>query len=307
MKSLLKVMLFLVLVLGLASFVTAQAQLRWVPYGVVTHRTITALDGQLHPLATNSDWDVNPTGAKTARFLTNIVVRGTTALADDPVVTFRPYVRSGGLTGSVGGAVAVTYTRPRLQNLTSVKVQKTVDDGANYTDYSAEAIDDNAGTVVDLDSLDTEANGDWVIVGTSVPFMGVAWDSTTPNGNAATIVVDYWDGDSWEALANAVDGTSDAGDTFGLDGQMTWDLPYTTGVLLWAPSTIETIEAYWARIDVSAALDADTTLAEMDILLPIQASIDLDVQGDAAFLALESYSSVTGTIVLSGTVKLSWR
>ncbi len=272
------------------------------PTTAVSHRTITALDGQIQPLASDASWDANIDRAKTARFFTDIVVRGTTALADDPVLTFRPYTRNGGSSGSVGGASTVTYTRPRLENLSSVKVQKTTDIGSSYTDYSSEATDDSAGTVVDLSSLDTIANGDWVVVGTSVPCMGVAWDSTTVNGNAATFAMTYWDGDSWESLSNGTDGTASGGATFAVDGQMTWDLPTD-----WATSELNSITAYWARIGVSAAMDADTTLAEMDVLLPIQASIDLEVLGDDALLRLESLSSVTGTIAYSGTVSLSWR
>ena len=275
----------------------------FLPGVVITHRTITALDGQIQPLAGDSSWDTNPTGAKTARFLTAVVVRGTTALADDPVLTFQPYVRSGGSTGSVGGATSVTYTRPRLENLSSVKVQKTVDDGVSYTDYSANVIDDSAGTVADFSSLDTLANGDWIIVGaTTSPIMGAAWDMTTLNATAATFTLQYWDGAAWQALANGTDGTLAAGATFGADGQMTWDMPTD-----WESSSLNSVTAYWARISVSAALDATTTAEELDLLFPIQASIDVDVQGDDVLLYLESLSSVTGTIAYSGSVALSWR
>ena len=297
-----KLALVLLLVAPWAWGQTTETNEVYEPGPVVAHRTITALDGEIQPLAGDSSWDANPSRAKTARFLTNIVVRATTALDDDPELTFRPYVRSGGSAGSVGGATTVAYTRPRLENLSTVKVQKTTDVGSTYTDYSAAAIDDSAGTVVDLSSLNTIANGDWVVVGTSVPCMGVAWDSTTANGNAATITTEYWDGDSWETLANETDGTASGGDTFAVDGQMTWDLPSD-----WATSSLNSITAYWARIGVSAAMDADTTLAEMDVLLPIQVSIDLDVQGDDALLYLESLSSVTGTIAYSGSVSITWR
>lgn len=290
-------------VLLLAFLVAGSADAQIVG-GVISHRTITALDGQIQPLADNALWDANPTRWKYARFIANVVVRGTTALADDPELTFRPYVRAGGsAAGVVGGATAVAYTRPRLQNLASIKCQKTVNDGAAYTDYSAEVIDDSGGTVADFSSLDTVANGDWVIIGTpAAPTMGAAWDVTTPNGNAATFTLEYWDGGSWESLSNGTDGTASAGDTFAVDGQMTWSLPTD-----WAASTIATIEAYWVRIGVSAALDADTTLAEMDLLLPIQASIDVEVVGDDALLYLESLSSVTGTVAYSGSVSLVWR
>lgn len=290
----------------------ASAQIVQTP---IAHRTITALDGQVQPLAADALWDSPPTvkdnqrwayTPRYARFLTDIVVRGSTALADDPELTFRPYVRSGGsAAGVVGAATSVAYTRPRLQDLTTIKCQKTVNDGAAYTDYSANVVDNNNATVADFDSLDTIANGDWVIIGTAArSIMGAAWDLKTFNGNAATFTVEYWNGAAWVALANGTDGTLTGGFTFGVDGQMTWDLPAAG---LWVASTIATIEAYWVRIGVSAALDADTTADELDLLMPIQASIDLEVMGDDALLYLESLSAVTGTPAFSGSVSLVWR
>ena len=116
--------------------------------------------------------------------------------------------------------------------------------------------------------------------------------------------MEYWNGTAWAALANGTDGTLTGGFTLGVDGQMTWDLPVAG---LWAASTIATIEAYWVRIGVSAALDADTTADELDLLMPIQVSIDLEVMGDDALLYLESLSAVTGTVAYSGSVSLVWR
>jgi len=299
----------------LAFFVAAPASAEIVG-GVIAHRTITVLDGQVQPLAADVLWDVNPgaatqgwlgPGMRYARLITDIVVRGTTALADDPTLTFRPYVRAGGpVQGVVGGATVVTYTRPRLEDLATIHCQKTVNKGVAYTDYSAEVIDNAAGTVADFDSLDTIANGDWVIVGTPArPIMGAAWDMTTMNGNAATFTVEYWNGAAWAALANGTDGTLTGGFTFGVDGQMTWDLPVAG---LWAISTINAIPAYWVRIGVSAALDADTTAEELDLLMPIQASIDVEVMGDDILLYLESISAqLTGTVAYSGSVSLVWR
>lgn len=288
----------------LLAFLLASPASAQIVGGVIAHRTITVLDGQVQPLAADTLWDENPSGFRHARLVTDIVVRGTTALADDPELTFRPYVRAGGsAAGVVGGATSVAYTRPRLEDLSTIKCQKTVNIGVAYTDYSAAVIDNSAGTVADFSSLDTVANGDWVIIGSSTgPVMGAAWDSTTPNGNAATFTLEYWDGDSWESLANSTDGTASGGATFAVDGQMTWDLPTD-----WAASAINSITAYWVRIGVSAALDADTTLAEMDLLLPIRASIDVEVMGDDILFYLESLSAITGTAAYSGSVSLVWR
>lgn len=301
MKSLSKVALITGCVLGAAVPLLAQEQLRWVPSGVVEHRTITAIDGLILPLATNSNWSVNPKGAKTVRFFTDIAVKGTTALTDDPILTLRPYIRGSGLV--VGAATSVSYTRPRLEDTGVIKCQKTVNAGVAYTDYSSEVIDNSAGTVAGFNSWDTIANGDWVIIGSSSgPIMGAAWNITTMNSNASVLLAQYWDGDSWETLADLTDGTITAAKTFGVDGQMTWTVPID-----WASSEINSITAYWARLTVDTVLDADTTAEELDLLLPIQVSIDAEVLGDDVMLLLESLSSVTGTPAYSGTVWISWR
>ena len=44
------------------------------------------------------------------------------------------------------------------------------------TDYSEEAQDSSTSTSVDLSSLDTVANGDFMLVGSHIPFRGVYFD-----------------------------------------------------------------------------------------------------------------------------------
>lgn len=272
----------------------------------IAHRTITALDGQYPPLASHASWASNPGQADRVRFYTDIAIRGTTALANDPVLRFRPYVRNGGSSGYVGAAEYVDYTRPRLENLTSIKFQKTVNDGVAYTDYSAAVIDNDPATQADLDALDTAANGDWFIIGGPVPFCGAAldMDAANVNANASILTVEYWTGAAWAAVANMTDGTIvAAGKTLSGDGQITWDVPAA-----WAPSTINALLAYWVRCSVSAALSANVDVEECDLLLPIKAAVDVEVDGDDCLLFLEEQTeSVTGTVAYSGTVRHSWR
>lgn len=267
------------------------------------HRTITALDGKYPPLNSDAAWAANPGNRSKARFYCNLRVRGTTALLDDPILTMRPYVRNGGASGYVAAGETVSYTRPRLQDLSTIKLQKTTDDGANYTDYSANVIDNGAG-VATLSSLDTVANGDWIVVGGPVPFMGAAMDmSTNVNANAATLTAEYWNGSAWTALTNVTDGTASGGATFGADGQITWTMPAD-----WASSTINAIAAYWVRLSVSAALDASTEITECDLLMPLCCGIDVQADGDDVFLMLQTQdAAVTGTVAYSGTIRVSWR
>jgi hypothetical protein len=224
-----------------------------VPGATIAHRTITSLDGKYLPLVTDAQWMVNPGNKQKARFYCDIGIRGTTGLADDPQLTLRPYVRNGGATGYVAAGESVSYVRPRLYDLSSIKCQKTVNIGVAYTDYSANVIDNNVATYADLDALDTFANGDWVVIGGPVPFIGAALDMTANvNTNASVMSVEYWNGAAWVALTNLVDGTIiAAGKTLSGDGQITWTLPAD-----WAASTINGITAYYMRILVSAALSA---------------------------------------------------
>jgi hypothetical protein len=267
------------------------------------HRTVTAMWGKQPPLDTDANWAANPGQRSRARFITNLVVRGCTGLLDDPIITFRPYVRNGVY---VGAAESVSYTRSRLKDLSSIKLQKTVDNGANYTDYSAAVIDNSAGTQADIDGLDTVANGDWFVIGGPVPFIGAAldMDAANVNANAAILTVEYWTGAAWAAVANLVDGTiAVAGKTLSGDGQISWDMPAT-----WAALALGGITAYWVRCSVNAAVSAAVDIEECDLLMPIKAAIDVQVDGDDAILTVMSQDvTVTGTLAYSGAIYLSWR
>jgi hypothetical protein len=277
----------------------------------ILHRTITALDGAFAPLAANAEFDENPVilvgdEDQKTRFYVNLCIRGTTGLNDDPAVTFRPYARNGGATGVVAACQSVQYTRPRLKDLTSIKCQKTVNAGVAYTDYSANVIDNNVATYADLDALDTFANGDWMIVGGPVPFLGAALDMTANvNTNASVMSAEYWNGAAWVALTNLVDGTIVvAGKTLSGDGMVTWTCPAAG---LWAPSIINGILAYWVRFVVSAALSATVEIAEIDLIMAMVVGIDVASDGDAMLLRLESQDIVvTGTLVYLGTIRVNW-
>jgi hypothetical protein len=280
----------------------------------VLHRTITGLWGMVPPPAAHADWMEQPAiyldlheEDQITRFYVDLVIRGATGLADDPIITFRPYVRNGGVTGVVAAGQPVTFTRPRLKDLTTIKYQKTVNIGVAYTDYSAVVIDNNVATFAVLSALDTVANGDWLVVGGPVPFCGAAIDMTANvNVNASVLTAEYWNGAAWVALTNLVDGTiAVAGRTHSGDGQLSWTMPAAG---LWAASTIATINAYWVRLSVSAALSAAVEVCECDLIMPMRCGIDFHTDQDAAMLCLESQDAVvTGTLVYDGTIRCSWR
>ena len=207
----------------------------------------------------------------------------------------------------MAGGDLISFTRPRILDVTSIKFQKTVNAGVAYTDYSANVIDNSAATQADLDALDTLANGDWGIIGGPVPFCGAAIDMDAANRNliASVLSAEYWNGGAWVALTNLVDGTAAGGVTLTQDGQITWTMPAAG---LWQPSTINGILAYWMRFTVSVLISANVDVEECDLLLPMLVGIDALADGDDALLMVESQTAVvTGTVVVEGVIYGSWR
>lgn len=139
----------------------------------------------------------------------------------------------------------------------AVAFKKTLNSGAAYTDYTAD-VGGGAGVAV-LSSLDTVANGDWVIVGAGNIFRKILVEmNANVNVNASVLTVEYWTGAAWAAVSNLSDGTALAGATFGKSGNITFDYPED-----WEISTIDTGELYFVRLSVSAALDASVEIAEV--------------------------------------------
>lgn len=162
-------------------------------------------------------------------------------------------------------------------------VLKTVDSLATISDYSPMASDNDAATDVVLSSLDTNANGDALWVGSHVPFRGVAADVDAVNGTASVLSGTYWNG---SALSNIslTDNTASGGVTFAQDGTIVWSVPSD-----WAQATLAAIvgytsgqtvpasreELFWVKLVVSAALDSSTTLNSLHALNRSTNYIDL--------------------------------
>ena len=150
-------------------------------------------------------------------------------------------------------------------------VLKTLDNLATATDYSEAAQDADTATDIDLSSLDTAANGDYLYVGSHQRFRGVRVDVDAANGNASTLTVNYWNGTAWVTIT-ATDGSASGGATIAVDGNVTWTVPAA-----WVAASLEDIASpvpgsivpykdlklYWTRWQVSAALDATSTLNSM--------------------------------------------
>ncbi len=169
-----------------------------------------------------------------------------------------------------------------------VRLLKSVDNGANFTDYTTEVNDSKISTHADLSSLSTLAGGDFVLIGHPRPFQSFAIFANPEasianyNVNASVIAVHIWNGSSWVAVTVRDFTTRDHGNgqaSFGKASQviMTQD-PVVAG---WTADTIDNIftvsedtqSNFWVRVTFSLALDSVVKLWQIQ-LLPYRPSID---------------------------------
>lgn len=148
-------------------------------------------------------------------------------------------------------------------------VLKTVDNLATVTDYSIHAQDNSTTTDIDLSSLDTLANGDYLMVGSHIPFRGVVIDVDAANSNTSALTVKYRKSNNTWGDISATDGTVSTGVSLAQDGIVTWTVPtdWVTADLLTLGAGGQVANAatalYWTRWEWSAALDGSTTLNSM--------------------------------------------
>ncbi len=138
------------------------------------------------------------------------------------------------------------------------------------TDYSENAQDGNSTNVVTLSDLSTLALGDFLLVGSHLPFRGVYCDvELTNSGSNSALTVHYWNG-GWTS-AGATDGTTAGSKTFAADGLVYWTVPTD-----WAATSLRAIypsfpaktyyseaELFWTRWSVDVVLDESVTLNNM--------------------------------------------
>lgn len=159
--------------------------------------------------------------------------------------------------------------------LTILKTSDALVGAANLVDQSQVLQDNSTSTSADFNSLDTAANGDFIYVGSYVPFSGVAIDIQNTNaGSNTTLTVKYRKSDNTWADISASDGTSAASKSFAQDGSVTWTVPsdWITARLFDTGDTklnlgVAKEELYWTRWEVSVVFDS-TVSANSFVAIP---------------------------------------
>lgn len=160
-----------------------------------------------------------------------------------------------------GAGQAQIYTGeqqiPRVVNVYkgSSAIPDVPQEGADYT---KEATDGIASTVVELDSLDTFANHDALFIGFDTPVNKITITMLAGNDNASVSTLSYRKDDSTWTDTSASDGTDVAGDTFKQTGSFTWTLPTDE-----IPHYSFSKNTFLYRITLSAALDAEVEISSI--------------------------------------------
>jgi len=137
----------------------------------------------------------------------------------------------------------------------------TQDSGATYTKDTVSPF------ALTLNSLDTLANGDWIVIGGAEDFHGVRILIGNANGNASTLAVHYWTGTAWATVSALSDGTATDGASFAKTGNITW-----TPVADMGSDVIASERLVAVRLSFSAALDASVTTTDIALIQRHQAS-----------------------------------
>jgi len=144
-------------------------------------------------------------------------------------------------------------------------VLKTTDAMATLpTDYSITAQDNTTSTELNLTSLDTVANGDWLLVGSHQQFRGLQIDVHGTNATATTTAAIHYRNAAKTWVAYSITDGTKSSTALDQDGLLYW-----TPTSAWVKETFRSIypdiaqtayysdiPLYWARYSFDKALDS---------------------------------------------------
>ena len=138
----------------------------------------------------------------------------------------------------------------------------TVTNPINYTLEINNTLQ-SSGNTVSLSGANLE-----FLVGSTRPLKAIKAYVETANDTASSLTGFYWDGDSWEALGNIVDGTKPGTISFAQTGIISFDTTVSTAKTAY----IEGMVLYFYKFVLSAG---STTLYHMTVDAPFQDIVDI--------------------------------
>ena len=135
-------------------------------------------------------------------------------------------------------------------------------DGTTYQTYTDEvnAPEGGSGYVAVLDSLGT---AHYVVMAYVDPLQGVniRMEPGKENGNAAELVVSYWNGSAWATVSNLRDNTAEGGASLGKTGTVVWS--EAEDLTEFATTIGDETPLYYYKFAYSGALDAEVEVRQV--------------------------------------------
>lgn len=124
-----------------------------------------------------------------------------------------------------------------------------------WKDYTLEIQEESFATTAVSMSLNSLAPGGYVLLGFETRHMAIRWNmiADQDNSTAATATVSYWNGETWTAVANLVDGTREGTASLGRTGIMSWTPPDPADEF---PQTLFGATGFFYKIQWDATLDS---------------------------------------------------
>lgn len=180
--------------------------------------------------------------------------------------------KGGGANGVLVGALTATAVTKAIVRTVSADVACALDDGGLYAGDTTDCND--VGTADIAFTAATPADDDAFYIGrVGKKFSSIDITISTAGNGTWTVDWEYWDGDSWAALADVVDGTT------------AWEA--AAGVVVvsftqpvdWAANTVDSVLAYWVR-SVIDDYSATTTAPVGSAVRVVGAVADADFTDD---------------------------
>lgn len=175
-----------------------------------------------------------------------------------------------------------------------------VDDsgGPSFVDMTTEFNNATTNDIVPFPA--TEAINDYFAIGYDTPFPRVRIDRTGgTQGVGGVVAWEYWNGSTWTALSNVTDPSTNFTLTLA-DDTFSWTVPDD-----WAPTTLNSVSAYYIRARVTTVYSTNPQFSQGQIILVDAAAGTTGVSGAAASIGTVSggRAQVTGLTGMTSASK----